>query len=164
MDLTVWQVWQTQFPSWALEWMQNMASPWLLRDRLSGHWGENSRSTSPRPNNLPRERKSLFPSTRQDKTTNYPGFSSSVLFCKFIQSIPDNHLVRQKLNCMTKIVESNLFQQSGESPAKMAAYRNCLPQPMLPLKKKKLIVSLLKLKRFLETGFKEKVKSVQHFT
>ncbi|XP_075412609.1 dedicator of cytokinesis protein 5 [Tenrec ecaudatus] len=36
----------------------------------------------------------------------------SVLFCKFIQSIPDNQLVRQKLNCMTKIVESQLFQQS----------------------------------------------------
>ncbi|XP_004848415.1 dedicator of cytokinesis protein 5 isoform X1 [Heterocephalus glaber] len=36
----------------------------------------------------------------------------SVLFCKFIQSIPDNQLVRQKLNCMTKIVESSLFQQS----------------------------------------------------
>uniref|UniRef100_A0A2K6F6W6 Dedicator of cytokinesis 5 n=1 Tax=Propithecus coquereli TaxID=379532 RepID=A0A2K6F6W6_PROCO len=40
------------------------------------------------------------------------GFSSSVLFCKFIQSIPDNQLVRQKLNCMTKIVESSLFRQS----------------------------------------------------
>ncbi|XP_007936972.1 dedicator of cytokinesis protein 5 [Orycteropus afer afer] len=36
----------------------------------------------------------------------------SVLFCKFIQSIPDNQLVRQKLNCMTKIVESHLFWQS----------------------------------------------------
>lgn len=35
----------------------------------------------------------------------------SYLFCKFIQSIPDNQLVRQKLNCMTKIVESNLFRQ-----------------------------------------------------
>lgn len=35
----------------------------------------------------------------------------SELFCKFIQSIPDNQLVHQKLNCMTKIVESNLFQQ-----------------------------------------------------
>uniref|UniRef100_F7CH16 Dedicator of cytokinesis 5 n=1 Tax=Monodelphis domestica TaxID=13616 RepID=F7CH16_MONDO len=36
----------------------------------------------------------------------------SVLFSKFIQSIPDNQLVRQKLNCMTKIVESNLFHQT----------------------------------------------------
>lgn len=51
MDLSVWQVWQTQLPSWALEWTQNIASPWLLRDRLSGHGGENSRSTSPRPVN-----------------------------------------------------------------------------------------------------------------
>ncbi|XP_074051376.1 dedicator of cytokinesis protein 5 [Macrotis lagotis] len=36
----------------------------------------------------------------------------SVLFSNFIQSIPDNQLVRQKLNCMTKIVESNLFHQT----------------------------------------------------
>ncbi|XP_072492852.1 dedicator of cytokinesis protein 5 isoform X1 [Notamacropus eugenii] len=36
----------------------------------------------------------------------------SILFSKFIQSIPDNQLVRQKLNCMTKIVESNLFHQT----------------------------------------------------
>ncbi|XP_074141531.1 dedicator of cytokinesis protein 5 isoform X1 [Sminthopsis crassicaudata] len=36
----------------------------------------------------------------------------SVLFSKFIQSIPDNQLVRQKLNCMTKIVESHLFHQT----------------------------------------------------
>lgn len=47
-------------------------------------------------------------------TLTQPHFSSSVLFCKFIQSIPDNQLVRQKLNCMTKIVESSLFQQAGE--------------------------------------------------
>ncbi|POI34843.1 hypothetical protein CIB84_001403, partial [Bambusicola thoracicus] len=33
------------------------------------------------------------------------------LFGNFIQSIPDNQLVRQKLNCMTKIVESDLFKQ-----------------------------------------------------
>uniref|UniRef100_F6UKH4 Dedicator of cytokinesis 5 n=1 Tax=Ornithorhynchus anatinus TaxID=9258 RepID=F6UKH4_ORNAN len=36
----------------------------------------------------------------------------SVLFSKFIQSIPENQLVRQKLNCMTKIVDSKLFEQS----------------------------------------------------
>nr|XP_034994667.1 dedicator of cytokinesis protein 5 isoform X3 [Zootoca vivipara] len=36
----------------------------------------------------------------------------SVLFSKFIQSIPDNQLVRQKLNCMTKVVDSDLFRQS----------------------------------------------------
>uniref|UniRef100_UPI00398F7855 dedicator of cytokinesis protein 5 isoform X1 n=2 Tax=Pristiophorus japonicus TaxID=55135 RepID=UPI00398F7855 len=35
----------------------------------------------------------------------------SVLFTKFIQSIPDNQLVRQKLNCMCKIVQSELFKQ-----------------------------------------------------
>ncbi|KAJ7305167.1 hypothetical protein JRQ81_011072, partial [Phrynocephalus forsythii] len=35
-----------------------------------------------------------------------------VLFSKFIQSIPDNQLVRQKLNCMTKIVDSDLFRQA----------------------------------------------------
>ncbi|XP_041065721.1 dedicator of cytokinesis protein 5 isoform X3 [Carcharodon carcharias] len=34
----------------------------------------------------------------------------SVLFTKFIQSIPDNQLVRQKLNCMCKVVESELFK------------------------------------------------------
>lgn len=51
-----------------------------------------------------------------------PHFSSSVLFCKFIQSIPDNQLVRQKLNCMTKIVESSLFQQAGESPSEPAVF------------------------------------------
>ncbi|XP_078522728.1 dedicator of cytokinesis protein 5 [Lissotriton helveticus] len=36
----------------------------------------------------------------------------SILFSKFIQSIPDNQLVHQKLTCMTKIVESELFRQS----------------------------------------------------
>ncbi|KAJ6658653.1 hypothetical protein lerEdw1_019813 [Lerista edwardsae] len=36
----------------------------------------------------------------------------SVLFSQFIQSIPDNQLVRQKLNCMTKIVDSDLFRQA----------------------------------------------------
>ncbi|XP_078095350.1 dedicator of cytokinesis protein 5 isoform X2 [Mustelus asterias] len=35
----------------------------------------------------------------------------SVLFTKFIQSIPDYQLVRQKLNCMCKVVESELFRQ-----------------------------------------------------
>uniref|UniRef100_A0A452I582 C2 DOCK-type domain-containing protein n=1 Tax=Gopherus agassizii TaxID=38772 RepID=A0A452I582_9SAUR len=36
----------------------------------------------------------------------------SILFSKFIQSIPDNQLVRQKLSCMTKVVDSDLFKQS----------------------------------------------------
>lgn len=44
-----------------------------------------------------------------------------MLFCKFIQSIPDNQLVRQKLNCMTKIVESSLFQQPGKPPSEPEA-------------------------------------------
>lgn len=42
------------------------------------------------------------------------GLHVSNLFGNFIQSIPDNQLVRQKLNCMTKIVESDLFKQPGE--------------------------------------------------
>ena len=77
----------------------------------------------------------MLPSTRQDENSDCWGFSSSVLFCKFIQSIPDNQLVRQKLNCMTKIVESNLFRQSGESPPKLLLTEIpvfCLLQPTLP--------------------------------
>uniref|UniRef100_A0A6Q2YYE6 Dedicator of cytokinesis 5 n=1 Tax=Esox lucius TaxID=8010 RepID=A0A6Q2YYE6_ESOLU len=35
----------------------------------------------------------------------------SVLLTKFIESIPDSQLVRQKLGCMCKIVESDLFKQ-----------------------------------------------------
>uniref|UniRef100_A0A3Q3AJ62 Dedicator of cytokinesis 5 n=1 Tax=Kryptolebias marmoratus TaxID=37003 RepID=A0A3Q3AJ62_KRYMA len=34
-----------------------------------------------------------------------------VLLAKFIESIPDSQLVRQKLGCMCKIVESDLFKQ-----------------------------------------------------
>ncbi|KAI4876095.1 hypothetical protein NFI96_024678, partial [Prochilodus magdalenae] len=34
----------------------------------------------------------------------------SVLLAKFIESIPDSQLVRQKLGCMVKIVESDLFK------------------------------------------------------
>lgn len=56
----------------------------------------------------------MTPSAGQSGSTNHRALPSSVLFCKFIQSIPDNQLVRQKLNCMTKIVESNLFQQLGK--------------------------------------------------
>uniref|UniRef100_A0A4W5RJS7 Dedicator of cytokinesis 5 n=1 Tax=Hucho hucho TaxID=62062 RepID=A0A4W5RJS7_9TELE len=36
-----------------------------------------------------------------------------VLLTKFIESIPDSQLVRQKLGCMCKMVESDLFKQSG---------------------------------------------------
>ncbi|KAI5167804.1 Dedicator Of Cytokinesis Protein 5 [Manis pentadactyla] len=52
-----------------------------------------------------------LPSIINDVKLVFDPVELSVLFCKFIQSIPDNQLVRQKLNCMTKIVESNLFQQ-----------------------------------------------------
>lgn len=40
----------------------------------------------------------------------------SVLLAKFIESIPDSQLVRQKLGCMCKMVESDLFRQPGRSP------------------------------------------------
>ncbi|XP_046512346.1 dedicator of cytokinesis protein 5 [Equus quagga] len=53
-----------------------------------------------------------LPSIINDVKLVFDPVELSVLFCKFIQSIPDNQLVRQKLNCMTKIVESNLFLQS----------------------------------------------------
>ncbi|XP_030672850.1 dedicator of cytokinesis protein 5 isoform X1 [Nomascus leucogenys] len=53
-----------------------------------------------------------LPSIINDVKLVFDPVELSVLFCKFIQSIPDNQLVRQKLNCMTKIVESTLFQQS----------------------------------------------------
>ncbi|XP_039732072.1 dedicator of cytokinesis protein 5 isoform X2 [Pteropus medius] len=53
-----------------------------------------------------------LPSIINDVKLVFDPIELSVLFCKFIQSIPDNQLVRQKLNCMTKIVESNLFRQS----------------------------------------------------
>ncbi|KAJ8401055.1 hypothetical protein AAFF_G00390120 [Aldrovandia affinis] len=35
----------------------------------------------------------------------------SILLTKFIESIPDSQLVRQKLGCMCKMVESDLFKQ-----------------------------------------------------
>ncbi|XP_051051418.1 dedicator of cytokinesis protein 5 [Phodopus roborovskii] len=53
-----------------------------------------------------------LPSIINDVKLVFDPMELSVLFCKFIQSIPDNQLVRQKLNCMTKIVESSLFQQA----------------------------------------------------
>ncbi|XP_078203325.1 dedicator of cytokinesis protein 5 isoform X1 [Callithrix jacchus] len=53
-----------------------------------------------------------LPSIINDVKLVFDPVELSVLFCKFIQSIPDNQLVRQKLHCMTKIVESTLFQQS----------------------------------------------------
>ncbi|KAG8518214.1 Dedicator of cytokinesis protein 5 [Galemys pyrenaicus] len=53
-----------------------------------------------------------LPSIINDVKLVFDPVELSELFCKFIQSIPDNQLVRQKLNCMTKIVESNLFRQA----------------------------------------------------
>ncbi|KAM7141237.1 dedicator of cytokinesis protein 5 isoform 1-T1 [Molossus nigricans] len=53
-----------------------------------------------------------LPSIINDVKLVFDPVELSVLLCKFIQSIPDNQLVHQKLNCMTKIVESNLFRQS----------------------------------------------------
>ncbi|XP_066208030.1 dedicator of cytokinesis protein 5 isoform X1 [Saccopteryx leptura] len=53
-----------------------------------------------------------LPSIINDVKLVFDPVELSVLFCKFIQSIPDNQLVHQKLNCMTKIVESHLFRQS----------------------------------------------------
>ncbi|MEE6519865.1 hypothetical protein FKM82_017643 [Ascaphus truei] len=38
----------------------------------------------------------------------------SLLFSTFIQSIPDNQLVHQKLTCMSKVVESDIFLQPGQ--------------------------------------------------
>lgn len=40
----------------------------------------------------------------------------SVLLSKFIESIPDTQLVRQKLGCMCKMVEGELFRQPGGTP------------------------------------------------
>uniref|UniRef100_H3BAQ7 Dedicator of cytokinesis 5 n=1 Tax=Latimeria chalumnae TaxID=7897 RepID=H3BAQ7_LATCH len=53
-----------------------------------------------------------LPGIINDVKTVFDPVELSVLFTKFIQSIPDNQLVRQKLNCMTKIVDSELFKQS----------------------------------------------------
>ncbi|KAI1230092.1 Dedicator of cytokinesis protein 5, partial [Lamprotornis superbus] len=53
-----------------------------------------------------------LPSIINDVKLVFDPVELSVLFSKFIQSIPDNQLVRQKLNCLTKIVESDLFRQA----------------------------------------------------
>ncbi|OXB74830.1 UNVERIFIED_CONTAM: hypothetical protein H355_000090 [Colinus virginianus] len=52
-----------------------------------------------------------LPSIINDVKLVFDPVELSNLFRNFIQSIPDNQLVRQKLNCMTKIVESDLFKQ-----------------------------------------------------
>uniref|UniRef100_A0A8D0E8M0 Dedicator of cytokinesis 5 n=1 Tax=Salvator merianae TaxID=96440 RepID=A0A8D0E8M0_SALMN len=53
-----------------------------------------------------------LPSIINDVKLVFDPVELSVLFSKFIQSIPDNQLVRQKLNCMAKIVDSDLFRQA----------------------------------------------------
>ncbi|KFV68218.1 Dedicator of cytokinesis protein 5, partial [Dryobates pubescens] len=53
-----------------------------------------------------------LPSIINDVKLVFDPVELSELFSKFIQSIPDNQLVRQKLNCMTKVVESDLFRQA----------------------------------------------------
>ncbi|XP_043358891.1 dedicator of cytokinesis protein 5 isoform X2 [Dermochelys coriacea] len=53
-----------------------------------------------------------LPSIINDVKLVFDPVELSILLSKFIQSIPDNQLVRQKLNCMTKVVDSDLFKQS----------------------------------------------------
>nr|XP_046242635.1 dedicator of cytokinesis protein 5 isoform X3 [Scatophagus argus] len=51
------------------------------------------------------------PSIINDIQTVFDPVELSVLLAKFIESIPDSQLVRQKLGCMCKMVESDLFRQ-----------------------------------------------------
>ncbi|XP_053125036.1 dedicator of cytokinesis protein 5 isoform X2 [Hemicordylus capensis] len=53
-----------------------------------------------------------LPSIINDVKLVFDPVELSILFSKFIQSIPDNQLVHQKLNCMTKVVDSDLFRQA----------------------------------------------------
>ncbi|TWW60672.1 Dedicator of cytokinesis protein 5 [Takifugu flavidus] len=52
-----------------------------------------------------------LPSIINDIQTVFDPVELSVLLSKFIESIPDTQLVRQKLGCMCKMVESELFRQ-----------------------------------------------------
>ncbi|XP_045890116.1 dedicator of cytokinesis protein 5 isoform X2 [Micropterus dolomieu] len=52
-----------------------------------------------------------LPSIINDIQTVFDPVELSVLLAKFIESIPDLQLVRQKLGCMCKMVESDLFKQ-----------------------------------------------------
>uniref|UniRef100_A0A3P9HZU8 Dedicator of cytokinesis 5 n=1 Tax=Oryzias latipes TaxID=8090 RepID=A0A3P9HZU8_ORYLA len=52
-----------------------------------------------------------LPSIINDVQTVFDPVELSVLLTKFIESIPDLQLVRQKLGCMCKMVESDLFKQ-----------------------------------------------------
>uniref|UniRef100_A0A665TXY5 Dedicator of cytokinesis 5 n=1 Tax=Echeneis naucrates TaxID=173247 RepID=A0A665TXY5_ECHNA len=52
-----------------------------------------------------------LPSIINDIQTVFDPVELSILLAKFIESIPDSQLVRQKLGCMCKMVESDLFRQ-----------------------------------------------------
>uniref|UniRef100_A0A3Q3JZH3 Dedicator of cytokinesis 5 n=1 Tax=Monopterus albus TaxID=43700 RepID=A0A3Q3JZH3_MONAL len=52
-----------------------------------------------------------LPSIINDIQTVFDPVELSVLLAKFIASIPDSQLMRQKLGCMCKMVESDLFRQ-----------------------------------------------------
>ncbi|XP_054906818.1 dedicator of cytokinesis protein 5 [Poeciliopsis prolifica] len=52
-----------------------------------------------------------LPSIINDIQTVFDPVELSVLLSKFIESIPDSQFVRQKLGCMCKIIESDLFKQ-----------------------------------------------------
>ncbi|XP_071389833.1 dedicator of cytokinesis protein 5 isoform X1 [Centroberyx affinis] len=52
-----------------------------------------------------------LPSIINDIQSVFDPVELSVLLTKFIESIPDSQLVRQKLGCMCKMVESDLFRQ-----------------------------------------------------
>uniref|UniRef100_A0A3B4BMB5 Uncharacterized protein n=1 Tax=Periophthalmus magnuspinnatus TaxID=409849 RepID=A0A3B4BMB5_9GOBI len=52
-----------------------------------------------------------LPTIINDIQTVFDPVELSVLLSKFIESIPDMQLVRQKLGCMCKMVESDLFRQ-----------------------------------------------------
>ncbi|XP_076849032.1 dedicator of cytokinesis protein 5 isoform X2 [Brachyhypopomus gauderio] len=51
-----------------------------------------------------------IPAILNDIQQVFDSVELSVLLAKFIESIPDSQLVRQKLGCMVKIVESDLFK------------------------------------------------------
>ncbi|KAM9743108.1 dedicator of cytokinesis protein 5 isoform 1-T1 [Menidia menidia] len=52
-----------------------------------------------------------LPSIINDIQTVFDPVELSILLAKFIESIPESQLVRQKLGCMCKMVESDLFRQ-----------------------------------------------------
>lgn len=63
-------------------------------------------------------------------------FLFSVLLTKFIESIPDSQLVRQKLGCMCKMVESDLFRQPGKRVLEARKAHNDISHKMKEVGKK----------------------------